>query len=33
MEMNSLKPSEVFNFFAEVNRIPRPSKKEERMIA
>ena len=31
--MNSLKPTEVFNFFAEINRIPRPSKKEERMIA
>ena len=32
MEMNSLKPAEVFKFFAEINRIPRPSKKEERMI-
>ena len=31
--MNSLKPAEVFKFFAEINRIPRPSKKEERMIA
>ena len=31
--MNSLKPTEVFKFFAEINRIPRPSKKEERMIA
>ena len=30
MEMNSLKPAEVFKFFAEINRIPRPSKKEER---
>lgn len=29
MEMNSLKPAEVFKFFAEINRIPRPSKKEE----
>ena len=27
MEMNSLKPAEVFKFFAEINRIPRPSKK------
>ncbi|MCD8318695.1 MAG: aminoacyl-histidine dipeptidase [Paraprevotella sp.] len=33
MEMDSLKPAEVFKFFAEVNKIPRPSKKEERMIA
>ena len=31
--MNSLKPTEVFKFFAEINRIPRPSKNEERMIA
>lgn len=28
MEMNSLKPAEVFKFFAEINRIPRPSKKK-----
>lgn len=27
-----LKPAEVFKCFAEVNKIPRPSKKEERMI-
>lgn len=33
MEMDSLKPAEVFKYFAEVNRIPRPSKKEEKMIA
>lgn len=33
MEMNSLKPTEIFKYFAEVNRIPRPSKKEEKMIA
>ena len=32
MEMNELKPTEVFKFFAEVNRIPRPSKHEEKMI-
>ena len=32
MEMNELKPKEVFKFFAEVNRIPRPSKHEEKMI-
>ena len=30
--MNELKPKEVFKFFAEVNRIPRPSKHEEKMI-
>ena len=29
MEMNSLKPAEVFKFFAEINRIPRPSKKAD----
>lgn len=33
MEMNSLKPTEIFKYFAEVNRISRPSKKEEKMIA
>lgn len=33
MELNSLKPAEVFKYFAEVNRIPRPSKHEEQMIA
>lgn len=33
MEMKSLKPAEVFRFFDEVNKIPRPSKKEEKMIA
>ncbi|MBQ8282509.1 MAG: aminoacyl-histidine dipeptidase [Paraprevotella sp.] len=32
MEMKSLKPAEVFRFFDEVNKIPRPSKKEEKMI-
>lgn len=31
--MKSLKPAEVFRFFDEVNKIPRPSKKEEKMIA
>lgn len=30
--MKSLKPAEVFRFFDEVNKIPRPSKKEEKMI-
>lgn len=28
-----MEPVEIFKFFAEVNRIPRPSKKEEKMIA
>lgn len=28
-----MRPAEVFSFFAEINRIPRPSKKEEKMIA
>ena len=31
--MNELKPAEVFKFFAEINKIPRPSKKEEKMMA
>lgn len=31
--MTSLKPTEVFRFFDVVNKIPRPSKKEEKMIA
>ena len=30
---NLLQPSIVFDCFAEVNKIPRPSKKEEKMIA
>lgn len=33
MEMNALEPAEVFGFFAEINKIPRPSKKEEKMMA
>ena len=33
MEMNELKPAEVFKFLAEINKIPRPSKKEEKMVA
>jgi len=31
--MISLKPALVWNFFHEITQIPRPSKKEERMIA
>ena len=33
MEKVDLQPSQVFKFFAEVNQVPRPSKKEEQMIA
>lgn len=32
-EKRKLQPSLVFDCFAEVNKIPRPSKREERMIA
>lgn len=34
MKMNNvlLEPSSVFDFFAQINRIPRPSKNEKRMI-
>ena len=28
-----LQPKAVFDCFAEVNRVPRPSKREEKMIA
>src|ERR1035437_1310417 len=31
--MITLKPALVWNFFHEINQIPRPSKKEERIIA
>jgi dipeptidase D len=31
--MMTLKPALVWNFFHEINQIPRPSKKEERIIA
>ncbi|MEE1222660.1 MAG: cytosol nonspecific dipeptidase, partial [Bacteroidaceae bacterium] len=30
--MSNLVPESVFRCFAEVNKIPRPSKKEEQMI-
>lgn len=33
METNQLKPASVFAQFAEINKIPRPSKREEKMIA
>lgn len=32
MDMNQLKPASVFAQFAEINKIPRPSKREEKMI-
>ena len=30
---NGLNPQEVFHWFARINQIPRPSKREEKMIA
>lgn len=33
MENSNLKPARVFEQFAEINKIPRPSKHEEQMIA
>ena len=33
MDINQLEPKVVFRFFDEINKVPRPSKKEERMIA
>ena len=33
METTSLQPQAVFDCFAQINRIPRPSKHEEKMIA
>lgn len=32
MNMNELKPARVFEQFARINQIPRPSKREEKMI-
>ena len=32
MEMKELKPALVFEHFAKINSIPRPSKHEEKMI-
>ena len=31
MDKTSLQPASVFKCFAQVNQIPRPSKKEEKM--
>ena len=33
MEKNELKPAAVFEMFARINNVPRPSKREEKMIA
>ena len=33
MNKNNLKPAIVFEEFAKINEIPRPSKREEKMIA
>ena len=33
MSQVELKPACVFECFAQVNKVPRPSKKEEKMIA
>ena len=33
MNKNNLKPAVVFEEFAKINEIPRPSKREEKMIA
>ena len=32
MNKNELKPAVVFEQFAKINEIPRPSKREEKMI-
>jgi len=32
-EVRNLEPSEIWNFFEDLNAVPRPSKKEERVIA
>ena len=32
MSLQELRPAEVFYYFGEVNKIPRPSKREEKMI-
>jgi dipeptidase D len=33
MEKIDLKPTSVFHYFAEISKVPRPSKKEEKIIA
>ena len=33
MEKNELKPAGVFHYFDEICQVPRPSKKEEKIIA
>jgi dipeptidase D len=32
MNVRELSPSKVWNFFEDLNAVPRPSKKEERVI-
>jgi len=32
-EVRNLEPKELWNKFADLNAVPRPSKKEERVIA
>ena len=32
MEKSTLQPASVFEMFARINQVPRPSKHEERMI-
>ena len=33
MSVRELKPTRVWNHFADLNAVPRPSKKEEKVIA
>jgi len=33
MERTELKPAGIFNFFEEICQVPRPSKKEEKILA
>lgn len=33
MKNEDLKPQGVFHYFAEICKVPRPSKKEEKIIA
>ena len=33
MYEKNLKPASVFNYFEEISKVPRPSKREEKIIA
>ena len=33
MELSELKPTAVFHYFNEICKVPRPTKKEEKIIA